>query len=591
MYTRPIVFFLQLAESEDALKRNGNIFEAALGELLAIVSMKTDDNPPDLSPLNHVLPGPLPRGLHSARNPGNRLSPSSSGGPSPRTTSPSFNKDQSYPLHVTTAGGSTPATPVSSTQNHLVPVYQHQQSSRLPVGKPLARSISLPQSDFSTINTQHAQKVLIEQMREHQMLKQQFVNQMKNPQSPKHQQMLTIRLNQVNSSILLVNQQLNMTNRLAMQQQQKGVGPGEIKGPMGNRDLGTPASSLPSPDVFIVDNHSSGDVGSLAFSMHDISMGRSDSTGSSVCQTPTRSVSKLQRIISGENQDSTRLTDPLSDDGNHSVFDDEQYPCTNTGSTLPTPIGQSVSGFNAVSKSDPFDNIAVTDSTNRSAATSVFTSTHSQSTSSLTNSGKFSRSVNEIPEFKPGVPWNPSPSMNPSPYPNNQRRQSNSRAPEPTQRPDSIPLSTGNNSYSNNDPSNFIRPDVDYYNSDSAHYGPAHSSQSIRRVSPNMGGGQPNQRYSSNSGFSGGYYNRQQSGQGYPPRPSPSTPASSQMFPPGQFNPPGAGRNRQRLYSQQSSSGGVGGVGYAEQRNKGYDLGRKWSYDGSNPWGVPEKSG
>ena len=582
-----MLFFLQINESEDALKRNGNIFEVALGELLTIVSMKTDD---DLSPSSHVLPGPIPRGLHPARNPSNRLSPSSSGGPSPRTTSPSFNKDQPYPLHVTTAGGSTPATPVSATQNHLMPMYQ--QSSHPPGGK-LARSISLPQSDFSSINTQHAQKVLIEQLREHQMLKQQFVNQMKNPQSPKHQQVLTIRLNQVNASILLVNQQLNMTNRLAMQQQQKGVGPGEMKGPVGNIDLGTPTSSLPSPDVFISDNHSSGGVGNLAFSMHEISMGRSDSTGSSVCQTPTRSVSKLQRIISGENQDLSKLNDPLSDDGNHSVFDDEQYPCTNTGTTLPTPIGQSVSSFNAISKNDPFDNTTVNDFTNKSVATSVFTSSHSQSTSSLTNSGKFSRSVNEIPEFKPGVLWNPSPSsVNPSPFPNNQRRQSNSHAPEPNQRPDSIPLSTGNNSYSNNDPSNFIRSDMDYYNSDSAHYGPSHSSQLVRRVSPNMGG-QSNQRYSSNPNFGGGgYYNRQQSGQGYPPRPSPSTPASSQMFPPGQFNPSGAGRiNRQRLYSQQSTGGVAGGGGYGDQRNKGYDMGRKWSYDGSNPWGVPEKTG
>ena len=574
-----------------------------------MASVKEDEVPPDLSPSNFPLPGPIPRGLQPGRSTSNRLSPSSTytGGPSPRTTSPSsFNqvtKDQSFqlPSHASTAG-STPATPtlsVGSTQNHLMSMYQQQQQSH--VMAKLPRSLSAPHSDSSSINTSYVQKVLSQQLREYQLVKQQLVNQMKSPQTPKHQQILTLRLNQVNASILLVNQHLLMTSQLALQQQQKGAstGSGEGgKGPMGSKDVGTPTSAtLSPPEVFGLDDTGSSEINSLGYSMQSVSLSRSEST-SSVSQSSARSVSRLQQIISSDSQGS-KQTEVFTDMDNRSVFDDEQQ--LPLSKPIPSPIGHPSS--TTASKSEVFDSCSTAppSSVVQSSSSGSLPTVQSPS-SSLTNSGKFGRSVDEIPEFKPGVPWNPNPSI-PSNLPFPQSKKLNLRS-DSNQRPDSIPLSAGNSSvFSGSDPPSFVdsNSEADYYHDNV--YGnlqqlPPHYNRRPG-TSPGMSH-QPNPRYSSSGNYasstaSGGYnsgpfYNRQQSGQGFPPRPSPVTP-SSQMFPSNQFNP-GAGRNRQRLYSQQTTSGGGGG-GYGDmgqRSNRGYDSGRKWSFDG-NPWGVPEKSG
>lgn len=453
----------------------------------------------------------------------------------------------------------------------------------------LPRSNSLPQGrDLSSINTSYVQKVLTQQLKDRQALKQQLINQLKTLQSPKHQQMLTLRLNQVNANIMIVDQQLVLTNHLAMQQkQQRGNSNEERNGTMGPRESpNTPSSSttLSPPDVFSsVEVHvpNSTDV----------------NTGSDHI-AETRSVSKLQRIISSGG--SQELMPPDVFQGTD-VFD----PSTSSTTVAPTLVGPS--------------SYSNTDSYNDTIVTSSKPTQSSPTQNSLTSSGKFTRSVDEIPEFKPGVPWNPGSSTSSGTGNNssNSRKFVSQRSSDASRRPDSIPLSgsgTTNVPYSMDTMS-----DNDFYHQDpmnhnypnSAHF----SSQQYQRAGTSPGGiGQSSSNpprgasyrsassgnYPIGGGFGNtgsGYYTRQQSGgQGYQPRPSPGTP-TSQMFPPSPFNSSNTGsRNqRQRLYSQQPTvSGGLGGgfnEGAGAPQRKGFDSGRKWSFDGSNPWGVPEKSG
>ena len=562
---------------------------------MALVTVKEEEVPSDLSPSNFPLPGSITRGLQPGRNTNNRLSPSSShsGGPSPRTTSPSLvqvSKDQSYQLHSTV--GSTPATPTIpvTTQNHLLQMYQQQQQQQHSqiIGK-LPRSLSTPHTDLSSINTQYVQKVLTQQLREHQMLKQQLVNQMKNPQSPKHQHVLTLRLNQANASILLVNQHLVMTNQLAIQQQ-KGIV--DSKGPpIGSKDSSAFSKTMSPPEVFGLEGgQNPSEINSMGYTMQNMSLSRNDT----VNQTSTRPVSKLHQIISNSGNHESDAFGSIDD---QSVFEDDQQHRHLINKAVPTPISLPSPGF--MSNNDMPDHTTINNSS-KVQSSSSFTNAalqqpppSSSSLSPLTSSGKFSRSVDEIPEFKPGVLWNPSPSsiLSNPPFPNSRKPSHRSD----NHRPDSIPLSSGNNVFSANDHPNFSESnsEIDYYRDPK--YGNVHAPHQYHRPGSSSSMGPPtNPRYNSGNnnyantptgGYNtGGYYNnRPQSGQGFP-RPSSGTP--SQMFPPNQFNPNG-GRNRQRLYSQQSGPAGYNDMG---QRNRGYDGGRKWSFDG-NPWGVPEKSG
>ncbi len=569
---------------------------------MALVSVKEEEYPTDLSPSNFPLPGPGTRGLQHGRNTNNRLSPSHSRGPSPRTVSPSaihITNDQSFQSHSTL--GSTPATPTIpvTTQNHLLQMYQQQQQQQPPqiIGNQQqhSRSQSNQHTDLSNVNTHYVHKVLTQQLREHHLLKQSLVNQMKNPQSPKHQQILTIRLNQVNTSILLVNQHLVMTSQLAYQQQQRGNSDGNSDGTsdgIGSNEHVPISKTLSPPEVFGMDGHNSSDINS---SMQNMSLSQSNTVTSntSVDQQPVRTISKLQRIISSSSHDNKPIDSFANISDEHSVFEEEHQ---GINMPIPNPIGLPNPGYNTVTSS----NSNISDyPINSNVQSAYFTNTSQHqpiqpplSSSPLTSSGKFSRSVDEIPEFKPGVPWNPSlssiTSANPS-FNNTRKVRSDSH------RPDSIQLSTGNGPYSNNDRPNFLEPksEIEFYRDPKSSYSNPHmSSQPYHRPGSSPGIAPGNPRYGGNGNYSstptggynpGGYYNRPPTVHGFPPtRPSPSTP--SQMFPPNQFN---GGRNRQRLYSQQSGPAGYNDLG---QRNRGYDVGRKWSFDG-NPWGVPEKSG
>ena len=241
------------------------------------------------------------------------------------------------------------------------------------------------------------------------------------------------------------------------------TGSGEGKGPVvGKEPIGTPSSLSQGSEGFSQESQSTiGDVKSLGYSMQNVSLSGSGSVDTpTVSESSARTVSKLHKIISGSQE--SMNTEGFADANVHNVaLDDKQHGGSGellpigTRRSIPSPIAPSTPGFNTTTKVEMVD---VTSALNISSPMKTqqpslsYTSTQHGPSASVTNSGKFARSVDEIPEFKPGVPWNPNP-MLPSHQTFNQPKKMSHRSDN---RPDSIPLSS--HPYSSKESSSFVIP-------------------------------------------------------------------------------------------------------------------------------------
>ena len=532
----------------------------------------------------------------------NRLSPSSSqsGGASPRAISPSStpggNNDFYQQLHGQMSqngsmSGTQPTTMTSfPSQNHLMQLQLQKQQPPLP-----QRTMSAPHGQLSGVSLQNVHTLLTRQLKQYYLLKQQLTMQMSqlksssaNPsQKQQQQQLLTIQLNQVNGSILLANQHLLVTEDLVQQ---------DIKA---NKDIGTLNGHSQGSDGFnreigthLQGSMSSGDVKGLSYSMQNVSLSGNgnNNTSTTISQSSARTISRLQQIISCNQESKNTDNDDQNNQKEHLGMElpSRKAPSpSNPITTLPNYIrGREEEPTNTTE-------VVTSNIPKPTLATSLSLPLSNQNTS-MTSSTKFVRSVDDIQEFKPGVPWTP---QNPN-HGNIARSHSGHMTGHMTDtKPDNIPPSPMTFS----DSSFGGSMNIEYYspNDGPNTFGSGFNPPSQFRRHGNMGS---NPRYGGNGNHQN-YINSSTNGGGYRPNgrgfQRPPLPPQGPVFVQSQFNP---GRNRQRAYSQ-SQQGGyndhhLGQMGENVQarfsmqnNNKGYDSsGRKWSFD-SNPWGVPEKSG
>ena len=337
---------------------NNNNIEAALGDLLALSALKEDDQE-----------------LSSAPPPSLNLAPpikSSETGPSPPPPSSS-----SHYFIATSSTSSSPTPP-------LTPSLQSPWNHR-PPSVPSTSMLTTPTTNtgggsnvLSGIDLVNLQQALGQQLNQYMLLRQRLmiqISQLKTvPQggTPQHQ-FLTANLNQINAQIKGAHHQLSLINQMIHKQQQQQQSSSANLSPDDKDEKDSlvvgGVSSEATPTTSGVD---------VSVSMQNMSLDPPGEVG----KLSARNLSRLQKVMTSV------------DEGGNSVVP----PVTITGTDDTSTLSQTKS--------------ALQEETNESPPLLLATSTSITSTVSsggFTSSGRFSsvRSVDEIPEFKPGVPWNP----------------------------------------------------------------------------------------------------------------------------------------------------------------------------------------
>ena len=635
---------------EKVLKVNNDNLEAAIGDLLALTALK-DEESQDVP--NSSLGYPPPSTSNSSNNllmrskklssSGNSQPMSSSGQSSiPGNISPPSTKPVSStsvtgvdPLYqqktiTGTTGGSGVASlpsqqPQQSLQNHLQPLHwqQPQQQQQQPRAVPNTTTTTTTQNNYAGLDLPNLQQVLTQQVNQFQYMKQQLVMQLSQLRSSnlsstqlQKQQFLTTNLNQVNTKINLVNQQLQVINQLLAQQKSSShtntVYEKDGKEVSGINNVvvtsgGDGAHDLPSNSTTTVTSEV--DSQSLNYGVQNLSLA---STPTSITQTSARTLSRLQQIISG-NQQQTEMPSVSMD-----VKDDTEIKPFSETPTVTTsfPVGKTGDNtFLATSSQD-----MITSST----------TTRPVSSSTFASSSRFNavRSVDDIPEFKPGVPWHPHTQSNQS-----QVYTKSSSVSTPTTPHDFGGLYSNQSIHSDNNSKEFYSSQSSFgratggFNSQYGHQNNVQYEHSHHFNNPPhfsnapIGGGSayPFNRSSSYSGPSNYGTPAQGGGPNYKlygsqPKPLPShLPGGGGGGGTGAFPP---GRHRPRMQNQHSFSGfpisggssSYSSIGRSYNRdnfrsqqpqftgnNKGFEQPQqqqhqKWNFDG-NPWGMPTTSG
>ena len=522
---------------------NNDNLEATVGDLLALSALKDEDHH-DTTSFNYLPLTTSSSSLCVQKQ------------PSFPSTSPSGHVTPPLSLPITSSVNikentylSTPSS--TGTPNGTGPqVYQGQQWQQQ------QHRVS-PNSPATGLNLPNLQHELTLQLNQCQLLKQRLTMQMKSnstlpsPQFQKQQQFLTANLNQVNNKIIAINKQMMAVNQLMQQQKQPMV--------MDEKD-GKETRS---------DNYTNGigDMQSINYSVQSMSL-----SSSAISQTSARTLSRLQQIINQQQQ-----TDLISPSVEHSEKLEPELPTGN--------------------QSNNDELFVISTATNTGLQQDV-----SMPSSSVVSSTRFStgRSVDDIPEFKPGVPWNPHPNSSQT-----QTYTNSSSITTPTTPNDFGSLysdNTGNNDlYS---PQGYGRGPGLNLPYGSSHHQPYDAPQPYSNVpqnrfsNPSVGGSMTGaapytsyNRVTSYSGpFNGGYNGTVGAGSpGYKNYVTQQKPLGG-GFPPGRSYRPKL--QQQYSFPGFSSYGPVGGRNsnvYRGQPNSSQQP-NKWNFDG-NPWGMPATSG
>ena len=631
---------------EKALKVNNDNVEAAIGDLLALTALKDEEsqdvpnsslgyNPPSTSNNTANL---LIRSKKLSSS-GNSLPMSSSGQSSitgnisPPSTKPASSTSvtgvdplyQQKPITGTTGGSGVASLPSQqpqqSLQNHLQslnwqqPQQQQQQQRALP-----NTTSTTAQNNYAGLDLPNLQQVLTQQVNQFQYMKQQLVIQLSklrssslsSAQLQNQQQFFTTNLNQVNTKINLVNQQLQVIKQLLAQQKSSshtnivyekdgkevgGVNSVVVTSGDGAHDLPSNSTTTVTSEV---------DSQSLSYGVQNLSLAP---TPTSITQTSARTLSRLQQIISGSQQQTEMpsLSMEVKDETEMKPFSE-----TSTMTTSLPIVGKTGDNtFLATSSQD----MIISSTTTRPVSSSTFAS-----------SSRFNavRSVDDIPEFKPGVPWHPHTQSNQS-----QVYTKSSSVSTPTTPHDFGGLYSNQSTHSDNNSKEFYSSQSSFgrptggFNSQYGHQNNVQYELSQHFNNPphfsnapiGGGSGYPFNRSSSYSGTNnyatpaqgGGHNYKLYGSQPKPPPPHLPGGGGTGVFPPG--------RHRIRLQNQHSFSGfpissgssSYGSIGRSYNRdnfrsqqpqftgnNKGFEQPQqqhqKWNFDG-NPWGMPTTSG
>ncbi|XP_019849214.1 PREDICTED: trinucleotide repeat-containing gene 6B protein-like isoform X2 [Amphimedon queenslandica] len=341
---------------EKVLKMNNNNIEAALGDLLALSALKEDDQE-----------------LSSAPPPSLNLAPpikSNETGPSPPPSSSS-----SHYFIATSSTSSSPTPPLTpslqSPWNHRPP----SVPSTSMLTTPTTNSGGAGGNVHTGLDLVNLQQVLGQQLNQYLLLRQRLMIQISQlkavPQgggAPQHQ-FLMANLNQINTQIKGAHQQLALINQMILKQQQH-LSPDD-KDEKDNLVLGG-VSSEATPTTSGID---------VSVSMQSLSLDPPPPPPpGEVGKLSARNLSRLQKVMT-------------------SVDEGSSSGATITGTDDTSTLSQSES----ILQEDANDSPPLLLNTSTSTTSTV------SSGGGFTSSGRFSsvRSVDEIPEFKPGVPWNP----------------------------------------------------------------------------------------------------------------------------------------------------------------------------------------
>lgn len=350
--------------------------DAAIGDLLAITATKEDNHTDPFSPSTTSNSLPLTNMLDSAvsgATSGSTSPPSTSSSPSGPVSGMGGAKDFPYQQILTGTHNQ-----LSLGTNHLLQQQQQRASGHSPINGDVPPGLSLP--------TLHQN--LSQQLSQCQQTEQAILLQLKSlspsiPAAPvggaqpnqqlapplPQEQSLRQNLGQVTANIKAIKQQLALVTKLHTQHLSAQVSE--------RQEL--PPSSTPTDTLEDVPSSSGGESSSrssLAATPGDVKYGMQNLSLSdvpSISQSSARSISRLKRIISGNGQD-----------GSNTVDRD----------------GLELSEINSPSSShsDPY--------VGEGGSSSIITTPSSVTTPSGTSSMFGStRSVDEIPEFKPGVLW------------------------------------------------------------------------------------------------------------------------------------------------------------------------------------------
>lgn len=452
--------------------------------------------------------------------------------------------------------GLTPSPSTSNSPHYLVPHSgttpvvspQPQQSSQASVQVPL------PLSAATGLDLVNLQQILSQQLTQHKLLKQKLmiqIGQLKSTsltpqQLQKQQQFLTANMNQVNAQINTVHQQLMVLMKLVQQKQLVEEKDGKEMG-----SYYTATETMPT----------SGD--DLNSSMQAMSLDQAD-----ISKTSARTLSRLQQIISGNSQESE-------------TTDQGMEPYTD----VPSMGGEMASH-------------PVTTSIVQVEDVPLLTTAPPQN---FPSSSRFStvRSVDEIPEFKPGVPWNPHAHSNQAQI---YTKSISVTTPTTPSDIDSLysPDSTSDRMYQ----TSHNRATSAGFNSQYGASGYAYEQSNFGTASQPRFSSIPSTYHRSGSYSGSGY------GNSGPPHYKGYSSAQQKLPPQQQGFPPPGRHHRPRLTQQNSFSGFSsnpvpstptgsynsrsistnyrGQPQYAGSSNNSQH--NKWTFDG-NPWGMPATSG
>ena len=249
------------------------------------------------------------------------------------------------------------------------------------------------------------QQVLTQRLGQLQMQKQQLIQQLNQLNRSGMNTALQQNLATINQAITQINQQLMILSQLSSQQKEVGRSvdtsstnvsspkivhnsplPMRLKNdPKGNGSFGRSQSASAMLGLGVGGMEPSK---SLAYGVQSLSL--NSPAQSSVSQSSVRSMSRLQQIISGSSNDNLASLTGKEDGAFHSSL--PMTPGSQSNSFLPAPV--------SYQQTSPF-------SPPQGGSQTLGSDTHSFVNGGTSASFTSKKSVSDIQEFRPGVPWQP----------------------------------------------------------------------------------------------------------------------------------------------------------------------------------------
>ncbi len=425
----------QRSVSEKYLKANNNNIDAALGDLLAVTALGEEEPPNGTLPFNN-LQNKRRGSKHQLVAPGQPTPHAPLGSVMGSTTTSAVGSTSSLGL-----GLKDPMyQQLAALQAQIFPPMSGQQSQALQ-NQLIVQQMQLMQMQRYLLggggggvggifpgmpNLQNYQQLLTQQLGQFQLYKQQlqqFKLSAQASQSASHQQMVSMRLSFINQSIAQINQQLVLLSQISSQQKDAAKNQDGKLTPVG---LGSPQIGRSTPPIrpkadfkmaggIPLRAQSANSLSSLggasdltkgmAYGMQNLSLNPQQNASQS---SSARSVSRLQQIISGSasSDNLTGLAErqamgvpapPLGAPGAVSRPHSVSSPCPVASTPTIGSGSSSLVGPGAPPSSStmsPMSSGTIVSSSTATTASSV-PPFHSQ------------KSVEDIQEFRPGVPWQP----------------------------------------------------------------------------------------------------------------------------------------------------------------------------------------